>query len=163
MQTLQLTFKKKILHRYFTDTNNTQNSKIQHKYGLFIASQLQSLHKIFPRCYLSYFFRWCKRIKTDDCNRLIKTNMAVHYHTSAVIQIQCPGRVQACKYTYLNKVPFKKANLNVTSPFFLAKLQIIKIQLKILPNFFFVNNLFPSSPQFKKLNSFIFFFIHVYC
>ena len=55
-----------------------------------------------------------RRVKTDDRNKLIKTNMAVHYHTSAVIQIQCPGRVQACKYTYLNKVPFKKGNLNVT-------------------------------------------------
>ena len=62
---------------------------------------------------MSYSFRWCKRIKTDDHNRLIKTNMAVHYHISAVIQIQCPGCVQACKYTYLNKVPFKKVNLNV--------------------------------------------------
>ena len=40
--------------------------------------------------------------------------MAVQYHTSAVLQNQCPGRVQACKYTYLNKVPFKKVNLNVT-------------------------------------------------
>ena len=64
---------------------------------------------------MSYSFRWCKRIQTDDRNKLIKTNMAVHYHTSAVIQIQCPGRVQACKYTYLNKVPFKKVNLNVTA------------------------------------------------
>ena len=63
---------------------------------------------------MSYSFRWCERIKTDDRNKLIKTNMAVHYHTSAVIQNQYPGRVQACKYTYLNKVPFKKVNLNVT-------------------------------------------------
>ena len=40
--------------------------------------------------------------------------MAVHYHASAIIKRQCPGRAQACKYTYLNKVPFKKVNLNVT-------------------------------------------------
>ena len=41
--------------------------------------------------------------------------MAVHYYTSVIIKSQCPGRVQACKYTYLNKVPFKKVNLNVTT------------------------------------------------
>ena len=43
-------------------------------------------------------------------------------------------------------------------PFFLAKLQIIKIQLKILPKFFFffVNNLFPSAHNLKL--KFIHFF-----
>ena len=48
--------------------------------------------KIFHICIfiVSYSFRWRKRIKTDDHNRLLKTNMAVHYHTSAVIQSPMP-------------------------------------------------------------------------
>ena len=55
-----------------------------------LYTELTTLEKGREESTMSYSFRWRKRIKTDDHNRLLKTNMAVRYHTSAVIQSPMP-------------------------------------------------------------------------